>query len=395
MISDKMQIYIDGSSAIRALFEESKKLAEQLGAENVFDFSLGNPNFPPPAAFGEAVKKYIDAPDQNFVNGYMNNSGYPEVRARVAESLNRRFGTAYAEHNIIMTVGAAGGLNTMLAVLMNAGEEVMTFAPFFGEYFSYATNVDANLVVVPPNPPAFAPNVAAFAPLVTEKTRAVILNSPNNPSGVIYGEDDLRAIADVLREKQRQFGTDIYILCDEPYRELNYTDREVPWMPDYYNNTIVGYSWSKSLSIPGDRIGYLVIPDEVTDSPQIVQGGNIMTRTLGFVNAPALMQLVCAACVDLPVDISGYRKNRNALWHGLTGIGYTCVEPQGAFYLFVKSPLEDDKAFVEAAKPFGLVVVPGSGFGAPGWLRLAYCTSYVTIERSLPQFKALWDSVNK
>jgi aspartate aminotransferase len=392
MIAKKMEAYVTGSSLIRAMFEESKKMARQFGAENVFDFSLGNPFFPPPPEVKAAIEKWLAQPDQMYVHGYMNNSGYPEVREKIAASLNRRFQTSFTQDNLVMTVGAAGGLNTILKVLVNPGEEVVAFAPYFGEYNNYAANVDAQMVIVPPAPPAFEPNLDAFEGLLTARTKVVIINSPNNPTGVVYGEDTLRKLADILRAKQREFGVDIYLVSDEPYRELVYTGKKVPFVTNYYENAVVGYSYSKSLSLAGERIGYLAVPDAASDSGRIVAAANVMTRTLGFVNAPSLMQLVIAECVDLSVDISNYRKNRDALFRGLADIGYKCVEPEGAFYLFVESPLADDLAFCSKAKEFQLAIVPGRVFGCEGYFRLAYCTSHDKIVRSLPKFQALWDS---
>ncbi|MDR0383440.1 MAG: pyridoxal phosphate-dependent aminotransferase [Spirochaetaceae bacterium] len=392
MIAKKMEAYVTGSSLIRAMFEESKKMALRFGAENVFDFSLGNPFFPPPPEVKAAIEKWLAQPDQVYVHGYMNNSGYPEVREKIATSLNRRFQTSFTQDNLVMTVGAAGGLNTILKVLVNPGEEIVAFAPYFGEYNNYAANVDAQMVIVPPAPPSFEPNLDAFEGLLTARTKAVIINSPNNPTGVVYGEDTLGKLADILRAKQREFGIDIYLISDEPYRELVYTGKKVPFVTNYYENAIVGYSYSKSLTCAGERIGYLAVPAATSDSERIVSAANVMTRTLGFVNAPSLMQLVIAECVDVNVDISNYRKNRDTLFHGLADIGYKCVEPEGAFYLFVESPLADDLAFCNKAKEFQLAIVPGRVFGCEGYFRLAYCTSHDKIVCSLPMFQALWDS---
>jgi aspartate aminotransferase len=339
--------------------------------------------------------RILDMPDQAYVHGYMNNSGYPAVREKVAASLNRRFGTCFTQENIIMTVGAAGGLNTILKTLINPGDEIVTFAPYFGEYGNYANNVDGRLVVVPPSPPSFEPNLEAFEGLVTPRTKAVIINTPNNPTGVVYSEETLKRLAAVLESKQNEFGTSIYLVSDEPYRELVYTDKQPPWVTGLYDNTIVGYSYSKSLSLPGERIGYLVVPDAAADSARILAAANVMTRTLGFVNAPSLQQLVVGECVDLPVDVSGYRKNRDALYGGLMEIGYKCVNPEGAFYLFVESPIADDLAFCGSAKEHQLAIVPGRVFGCEGYFRLAYCTSHDKVIRSLPKFRELWKSVCK
>jgi aspartate aminotransferase len=391
MIAKKMERYVADNSIIREMFEESKRMAERFGEEDVFDFSLGNPSFAPPAEVKTAFEKHLNRTDRTVVHGYTNNSGYPEVRQRIALSLNRRFGTDFKSANLFMTAGAAGGLNTILKVLVNPKDDVVVFAPYFGEYKNYAANVEANFVVVPPLPPTFEPNLDAFAEIAGAKTKAVIINSPNNPTGVVYSEDVLERFADVLRAKQKEYGSEIYLISDEPYRELVYTDKKVPWVGSLYENTIVCYSYSKSLSLAGERIGYAVVPDEAADSARIIAAANIMTRTLGFVNAPSLMQLVVADCVDLPVDVSNYRKNRDVLYAGLAKIGYKCVEPEGAFYLFAESPVEDDLAFCEKAKEFRLVLVPGRAFGSRGYIRIAYCTSYDRIIRSLPRFQALWD----
>lgn len=389
MISEKMQSLVNNSSAIRAMFEEGKRLAGIYGAENVYDFSLGNPNVPAPDCVNEAIKAVVDEEESTFVHGYMSNAGYDDVRETIAASLNRRFGTHFKADNIIMTVGAAGGLNVILKTLINPGDEVIAFAPFFGEYRSYAANHDAKLVVVSPNTVDFQPNLAEFEEKITPKTKAVIINNPNNPTGVVYSEDTIKKLADILTRKQQEFGTDIYIISDEPYRELVYDGVEVPYLTKYYDNTIVGYSFSKSLSLPGDRIGYLVIPDEVTDSEQVVAGASVATRILGFVNAPSLMQRVVAKCIDAEVNVEAYNRNRELLYNGLLECGFECIKPEGAFYLFVKSPIEDEKQFCEMAKQYNILIVPGSAFACPGYVRMAYCVSYDTIKNALPKFKEL------
>lgn len=395
MISEKMRTYVEGSSLIRAMFEDSKRLAEVYGAENIYDFSLGNPCFPPPPQVAGSIRRILDEEDPVFVHGYMNNSGHEAVRGKIADSLNRRFGTAFNERNILMTVGAAGGLNVAFKTLVNPGEEILVFVPYFGEYDSYAANVQARLVKVPPQVPSFQPDLTAFENSLSPKTKIVIVNSPNNPTGVVYSEETIARMAEILRAKEKEFDTSIYIFSDEPYRELAYDGAEVPYITRYYDNTIVGYSYSKSLSLAGERIGYLVIPDEAEGSDQIIAAASVANRILGFVNAPSILQLAIGECVDAKMDISCYDKNRKALYNGLTEIGYECVKPEGAFYLFVKSPVEDDQAFCAKAKEFRLVIVPGTAFGFPGYLRLAYCTSYETIEKALPQFRRLWDSVHK
>ena len=372
MIADSMVSLVKNSSVIRAMFEEGNRLAKLYGAENVYDFSLGNPNVPAPAEVNEAVKDIVDNEESTFIHGYMSNAGYEDVRQTIAESLNRRFGTHFNHTNIVMTVGAAGGLNTIFKTLLNPGEEVMTFAPFFGEYRNYVSNFGGKLVVVSPNTVDFQPKLDEFEANITPKTRAVIVNNPNNPTGVVYSEDTIKKMAAIMDRKQKEFGTEIYLIADEPYRELAYDGVDVPYLTKYYDNTIVGYSYSKSLSLPGERIGYLVIPDEVTDSEDVKSAASVATRILGFVNAPSLMQRVVAKCVDAQVNLEAYDKNRKAIYEGLTKLGFECVKPEGAFYLFVKSPVEDETVFCEAAKKHNILMVPASSFACPGYVRLAY-----------------------
>ncbi len=395
MISEKMMEFVKNSSAIRAMFEEGKRLADQFGAENVYDFSLGNPSVLPPDEVKEALLKVIREEDPNLVHGYMNNSGYEDVRARVADSINQRFGTAFQKDNIIMTVGAAGGLNVILKTLLNPGDEVIVFAPFFGEYRNYVGNYEGNLVVISPDTTDFQPNLAEFEQKITKKTKAVIINTPNNPTGVVYSEQTIMDLADILNRKQEKLGTSIYLISDEPYRELVYDGVEVPYLTKYYRNTIVGYSWSKSLSLPGERIGYLVIPKETDAFESIISAANVATRILGFVNAPSLIQRAVIHCLDAKVDIEAYNRNRELLYSSLVSYGYECVKPQGAFYLFIKSLEEDDKAFSQAAKKHNILIVPGSSFGCPGYLRIAYCVDYKMIERALPGFKKLAEEYRK
>ena len=389
MISEKMQGYVNNSSAIRAMFEEGKKLASVYGAENVYDFSLGNPNVPAPAAVKEAALQVLNEEDPLMVHGYMSNSGYEDVREAIAASLNRRFGTGYDAGNLVMTVGAAGGMNVIFKTLLNPGDEVIAFAPYFGEYRAYVSNYDGVLKVVPPDTETFQPNLAAFEKLITEKTKAVIVNTPNNPTGVVYSAETLKRLADILEEKQKDWKTSIYLISDEPYRELVYGGVEVPWIPDFYRNTIVGYSFSKSLSLPGERIGYLVLPSEMDDSEAVKNAANVATRILGYVNAPSFFQRVVARCLEEKADIAYYDRNRETLYEGLKKAGLSCIKPEGAFYLFVKSPVEDEKAFCEKAKKQNLLLVPGSSFACPGYVRLAYCVSYEMIVRSLPHFEEL------
>ena len=387
MISKKMEHMVANSSAIRAMFEEGTRMAKEFGKENVYDFSLGNPNVPAPKAVKAAIAELLEEEDPLVLHGYTNsNAGYEEVRDCVARSLNERFGTAFSAKNILMTVGAAGGLNVILKALLNPGDEVITFAPYFGEYRSYVDNYDGILVEVSPNTVDFQPKLDEFEEKITEKTKAVIVNTPNNPTGVVYSEATIQKLAEILEKKQKEYQTEIYLISDEPYRELAYDGVEVPYLTKYYANTIVGYSYSKSLSLPGERIGYLVIPDEVKDSETLISAANVANRILGFVNAPTLQQKVVEKCIGEKTDISFYDRNRETLYNGLRELGYECIKPQGAFYLFVKSPVANEKEFVAKAKEYHILIVPGSSFACPGYVRLAYCTSYETIVNSLPKF---------
>lgn len=389
MIANKMVGLVNNNSAIRMMFEEGKRLAAEFGAENVYDFSLGNPNVSAPAGLNAAIKEILDEETSTFVHGYMNNAGYEDVRETIASSLNRRFETSFSKDNIIMTVGAAGGLNVILKTLINPGDEVIAFAPYFLEYRSYINNYDGVLVEVSPDTETFMPNLAEFAEKITAKTKAVIINNPNNPTGVVYSEEVIKKLAKIMEDKQKEFGTEIYLISDEPYRELAYDGVEVPYLTKYYANTVVGYSFSKSLSLPGERIGYLVIPSEMPDYKNVFAAASIANRILGFVNAPSLIQRAVAKVIDEQTDIDYYNRNRELLYGSLKEYGFECIKPEGAFYLFVKSPVADEKEFCNKAKAYNILMVPGSSFACPGYVRIAYCVAYETIERSLPSFKKL------
>lgn len=389
MISEKMKPYVKNNSAIRMMFEEGNRLRAKYGADKVFDFSLGNPSVPAPDSVRKAIIELVNTTDPTVLYGYMSNAGFEDVRQTIAESLNRRFDTKFSAKNLIMTVGAASGLNVILKTILNPGEEVIVFAPYFLEYGAYVRNYDGVLVEISPDTTTFQPNLAEFEQKITPKTRAVIVNTPHNPTGVVYSEETIKKLSAILEAKQKEFGTVIYLISDEPYRELAYDGVEVPYLTKYYNNTVVGYSYSKSLSLPGERIGYLVIPDEADGSEELISAATIANRTLGCVNAPSLIQKVVAKCVDAKTDLAAYDKNRQALYDGLKECGFECIKPQGAFYLFVKSPVEDEKAFCEAGKKYNILMVPGSSFACPGYVRLAYCVSYETIVNSLPEFKKL------
>ena len=321
----------------------------------------------------------------------MSNAGYEDVRETIAQSLNSRFGTKFSQKNILMTVGAASGLNVILKTILNPGDEVIVFAPYFVEYGNYVRNYDGQLTVISPNTVDFQPNLEEFAEKITGRTKAVIINTPNNPTGVVYSHETLTRLAEIMRQKTKELGTEMVLISDEPYRELAYDGVEVPYVTKYYEDTVVCYSYSKSLSLPGERIGYLVIPDEFTDSEAVFTAATIANRVLGCVNAPSLMQRVIKRCIeaDARVNLEAYDKNRNLLYQGLKKLGFSCIKPEGAFYLFVKAPEPDEKAFCARAQKHNLLLVPGSSFACPGYVRIAYCVSADQITRAMPAFEAL------
>lgn len=385
---------VKNSSAIRAMFEEGKRLAKIYGEQNVYDFSLGNPNLPAPQEVSDALKEEIDGCDALTLHGYMSNAGYDDVREAIAQNLNKKFSTRYDKNCIVMSVGAAGGLNVFLKAVLDPGDEVVVIAPFFGEYANYVANYDGRLVVVKPNPPTFQPDIKAFGEALTAKTKAVIINTPNNPTGVVYDEKTLAALADEMRAAEKKFGTSIYLLSDEPYRELVFGVKQ-PYPASFYENTVSGYSFSKSLSLAGERIGYLAVNPECADFDDLTSALGVATRVLGFVNAPSLIQRAVARCLDASVDVKFYEKNGAALKAIMDECGFEYVEPQGAFYLFVKAPGGDDAAFCAKAKEHRLLLVPASGFGCKGWVRIAYCVSPETIRSSRESFIRLAEDCRK
>lgn len=389
MISKRMRPLVENNSAIRVMFEEGKRLASLYGVENVFDFSLGNPNVPAPASVNQAIADVLREEDSVTVHGYMSNAGFSDTRKAVADSLNRRFGTDFGEENIVMISGAAGGLNAVLKAILDPGDEVATLAPYFMEYKNYVANYDARLVEVPSNSETFLPDLTALGNAITEKTRAVLINNPNNPTGVIYPEESIIRLAELLSAKEKVYGHAIYLISDEPYRELAYDGAKVPFVTRYYSDAIVVYSFSKSLSLPGERIGYVAVPDKVEDAKDLTQAIVIANRVLGHVNAPSLMQRMLVRCIDEETDLNAYDRNRKLLYEGLTECGFQCVKPEGAFYLFVKSPTTDEIQFCESAKKYNILFVPGGSFACPGYVRIAYCVSYDTIKNSLPAFRKL------
>lgn len=389
MISKKMQKLVENNSVIREMFEEGKRLEKIYGKENVFDFSLGNPSVPAPKEVNESIIKIIKEEDSNFVHGYMSNSGYEDVREKIANSINKKFSTNFKFNNIIMTVGAASGLNIVLKSILNPEDEVIVFAPYFSEYNNYIQNYDGIVKVIKPNLKDFMPNLEEFEKSINEKTKAVLINTPNNPTGVIYPEEIIIKLTDIMKEKESKFNNPIYLISDEPYRELVYENITVPYVTKYYDNSMIVYSYSKSLSLPGERIGYVVIPDELENSQEMIDAVTIANRIIGSVNAPSLMQRVIANCLDLNVDIESYNKNRNLLYKILLENNFKCIKPQGAFYIFVKSPIPDEKEFCKTAKKYNLLFVPASSFGCPGYVRIAYCVPYEMIKKSEESFSKL------
>lgn len=391
MISDKMQKIVKNNSVIRQMFEEGKKLEKQYGKENVYDFSLGNPSVKPPK---EVNEKIIECLSNENIHAYMSNGGYEDVRKKIAISINNKHNVDLNEKNIIMCVGAAGGLNVSLKTILNPDDEVIVFIPYFMEYRNYIENYNGKIVEVNCNK-NFEPDMIDLENKITKKTKAIIINNPNNPSGIVYSEEVIKNLSNVLKKKEQEYGNAIYLISDEPYREIVYDGVEVLYLPKYYNDTIIVYSYSKSLSLPGERIGYIEVPNEIDDFENLIQGLIVATRILGFVNAPSLLQKVIGECVGLTSNIDEYRKNRDILYNGLVECGYECNKPQGAFYLFLKSPIDDEKEFCNIAKKYNILMVPGSSFACPGYVRLAFCTETEMIERAIPKFMDLKEEIDK
>jgi len=387
MISKKMQPLVNNNSAIRAMFEEGNLLAEKYGRENIYDFSLGNPNVPAPEGVRKAILDILDTEDSCMVHGYMNNAGYPDVRMAIAEDLNRKYGTKFGTENLIMTVGAASALNILFKTILDPGDEVVTFAPYFVEYGNYVRNYDGRLAVIPANTKDFEPDPAELEKAVNNNTKAVLINTPNNPTGVVYSREKLKMLQEVIAGKEKEFGHPILLISDEPYRELVYDNAEVPWITDIFPHSAVVYSYSKSLSLPGERIGWLLIPDSVPEAGQLLTAAAIANRVSGAVNAPSLMQRVIGRCLGEKTDIHAYNRNRDLLFNGLSECGLECAKPQGAFYLFVKVPDGNDLRFTDVLKKHHILVVPGSSFACPGYVRIAYCVSNDMIRRSLSAFR--------
>ena len=382
-------------SVIRDLFEFGKKRAAEVGADKVYDFSLGNPNVPAPDGVKEAAERLLAMPDNTVLHGYTSAQGDAEVRKAVADNINARFGAGVSPDLIYMTCGAAASLTITLNALYEDGDEFILLAPFFPEYSVFVKAAGGTPVVVPFDEKTFAPDLSALEKAVTPRTKGIIVNSPNNPSGTVYTRKTLDGIVSLLERKSAEYGRKIVLIADEPYRELVYDDIEVPYLPNLYPDTVVCYSYSKSLSLPGERIGYIAISPRMTEKENVYAAVCGAGRALGYVCAPSMFQRVAAACVNERPDITAYRRNRDLIYSALTEMGYDCVHPDGAFYLFVRSPEPDANAFSERAKTFGLLIVPGDTFGAPGYVRISYCVSRDMIERSLPAFRDLINTYKK
>lgn len=395
MVSKSMESLMKNNSIIREMFDEGKRLEKIYGEENVFDFSIGNPNVTPPKEIKENIIKVLNDENPLEIHGYMNNSGYSDVRENIAKYLTETKGIYLEGKNIIMTCGAAGGLNIIMKTIINQEDEVIILAPYFGEYVNYINNYNGRTVIVSCNKDNFEPNLSELREKITDKTKAIIINSPNNPSGVIYSEETIKSISDILRESSKRFGTNIYLISDEPYREIVYDDVSVPYILKYYDNSLIVYSYSKSLSLPGERIGYIVVNPSIDDLLNMLSALNIANRVLGFVNAPSLFQKVVGMSLDLEVDVDIYKKNRDLLYTHLTDLGFECLKPKGAFYLFPKSLIEDDKKFCDELKKFNILAVPGSVFGCDGHFRLSYCIKYEKIEKSLKAFDKVAELFNE
>ena len=393
MISKAMEPFLAGSSQIRAMFEEGKKMAKVYGAENVYDFSIGNPGLKPPQEVFDAIDEINHKLDPLLVHGYPSNAGYESTRKAIAEDLNERAGGDYFdEDHIIMSCGAAYSINMINKCIFDPGDKLVVFAPYFVEYGNWARNWGAETIVVPANDALrFDPDAEALRKLLVPEVKAVMLNNPNNPTGKIYSREALDAVADVLREAEEKFGHTIYLICDEPYRELVYDGSEVPFPGDYYADSLIAYSWSKSLSMPGDRIGYVAVPKCAEGHYELSQALVVACRVLGGTNAPTIQELIVERCLKARSDLDYYRRNAQDLYKIVTGAGLEALYPQGAFYMWIKSPVENELDFVAASKEERILITPGRAFAGPGWVRASFCGKNETIQRS----KESWEKLGK
>ena len=395
MISQEMKQLGNSGCVIREISAYSQVRRAQIGDENVFDFSIGNPSIPAPAVVQQTMQRLLTESDPVFLHGYTPAAGDPTVRQKLADNITKRFGVPADPALMYMTCGAAASLTIVLKAITNPGDEVILLAPFFTEYPVFVENAGARPVIVRCRPGDFDLDLEALEQAINEKTRAILVNSPNNPSGVVYGEEAIQSLSDLLRKKAEEFGRSITIIADEPYRELVYGDVQVPYIPKYYDDTIVCYSYSKSLSLPGERIGYIFVPSAAPMAKDVYAAICGAGRAMGYICAPSLLQHTVAACDGTPPELDAYDKNRRRLYEALTQMGYEVVYPQGAFYLFMKALEKDANAFYERAKKFELLLVPSDDFGVTGYVRIAYCVSLQQIERSLPAFRKLYDDYKK
>ena len=395
IVSKKMYELGSKRSAIRELFEYGKQQVAKVGAENVFDFSLGNPTVPSPAIVNETLKEIMDNNDSITVHGYTSAQGDVQTRKAIADYLNNTYGTHFTENNFYMTMGAAASLSLCFKALTTSeNDEFITIAPYFPEYNVFVESSGAKLVVVSADTTNFQINFDELEQKINKNTKGVIINSPNNPSGAVYSKATIEKLASLLERKSNEYNTQIFIISDEPYREIAYDGIEVPYVTKYYNNTLVCYSYSKSLSLPGERIGFVIVPDEAYESKELYAAICGAGRALGYVCAPSIFQKMLVKCVGQTGDINIYKKNRDILYNGLTELGYECFKPDGAFYMFVKALEDDADAFCEKAKEENILIVSATGFGCPGFVRIAYCVDEVMIERSFAAFKRLKEKYN-
>lgn len=388
MFSQKISSQLNNSSFIRKMFEEGDKLRAIYGADKVYDFSIGNPEIEPPSGVIEALVK-IASSDKLGTHRYMSNAGYPDVRSKIAAKLNEENGSDLTGDHIVMTCGAAAALNIVLKSILNPGEEVIVFSPYFVEYLFYIENYQGKPVIVKTNENTFEPDPDKLEAAINPSTKAIIINSPNNPTGVVYSSSVLNRISDVIKKKEQEYGTTIFVISDEPYVKITYDGIVPPPIFNFFQNSIIVNSYSKSLALPGERIGYVAINPHIQDVKTLIGCLVLCNRILGFVNAPAIMQRLVAETLNEAVDIDQYKKRRDILYNHLVKLGFECKKPQGTFYLFPKTFIPDDIEFAKIAQKHNILLVPGTGFGCPGYVRLSFCISIKTIENSLPAFEAL------
>lgn len=390
MINQDMYQLGSKRSVIRELFEFGKQISKQYGPENVFDFSIGNPSVPTPETVKSELLRLINETNPMSLHGYTSAQGAPEVRKAIAEDLNSRYGTNFSERNFYMTVGAAAALCICFrAIITPETDEIVTFAPFFTEYRVFVESNNGKLIVVPPKLPDFQIDISELEKYITPRTTAILINSPNNPSGVIYSKESIQNLSALLKRKQDEYGHDIYLISDEPYREICYEGKQPPFVTKYYPNSLVCYSYSKSLSLPGERIGYVLVPNEINNFESMYAAICGAGRSLGYICAPTLFQFLLVKHAGSTSNLSVYKENRDLLFNGLTKLGFECVYPEGAFYLFMKTKESDAYKFCEKAKKYNLLLVPADDFGCPGYVRIAYCVSGDMIKRSMPSFEKL------